>query len=325
MIEVITVKQLVFSDLYLGHPSIVERFSDVPGAATNPLSAGPLLRHDLDQLTFMCRRERERQPSASEFKINYDDVNYRVAVMHVLDGQVYVLRKMAGSIASLAELGVPQAYIRSLMDKDLSGLFIISGGIKSGKSSTACAMIKARLAAFGGVAVSIEDPIELPLEGSHGEGVCYQTSIERGSCSRVVAFRRALRWGAKIILIDEINEHELAAEVLHASLNGQLIISTMLAPNVIQTINKLYALANEKLAPGAAQMLLADGLNGVLHQHLTSGTRPKLETEFLFLKDATLIKNVLRNGKYELLGSDIKRQMASLIIDNAAALRYAGG
>lgn len=325
MREVVAVKQLVFSDLYLGHPSIIEHFSDVPGAATNPLSAGPLLRNDLDQLTFMCRREHERQPSVSEFKISYDDVNYRVAVMHVLNGQVYVLRKIVDSIASLAELGIPQAYIRSLMDKDLSGLFIVSGGIKSGKSSTACAMIKARLVAFGGVAVSIEDPIELPLEGSHGEGVCYQTSIDRDSSSRVVAFRRALRWGAKIIMIDEINEHELAAEVLHACMSGQLIISTMLAPNVTQTIHKLFALVNEKLAPGAAQMLLADGLSGVLHQNLTSGVRPKLETEFLFLKDATLIKNILRNGKYELLEADIKRQIASLIIGNSSALRFTGG
>lgn len=325
MIEVATVKQLVFSDLYLGHPSIVERFSDVAGAATTPLQAGPLLRKDLDQLTIVCRREHERQPAVSEFKLNFDDVNYRVAVMHVSDGQVFVVRKIPDSIASLTELGIPQTYIRALMAQDLSGLFLVSGGIKSGKSSTACAMIKARLLAYGGSAVSIEDPIELPLEGSYGEGVCYQISIDRDTCNRVLAFRRASRWGAKIILIDEINEHELAAEVLQASVNGQLIISTMLAPNVTHAINKLYALANEKLAPGVTQMLLADGLNGVLHQTLSSGMRPKLETELLYLKDATMLKNILRHGKYDLLEADVKRQMASLIVDNSAAFRYTGG
>jgi len=101
-------------------------------------------------------------------------------------------------------------------------------------------------------------------------------------------------------MIDEISEHELAAEALQASLNGQLIITTMLAANVIQTVNKLHGLANEKLAPGAAQNLLADGLLGILHLHLSSGPRQKLATEFLFLKDETLTKTVLRNGKYDL-------------------------
>ncbi|MGZ3236654.1 MAG: ATPase, T2SS/T4P/T4SS family, partial [Burkholderiaceae bacterium] len=220
-----------------------------------------------------------------------------------------------------AELGIPHAYIRHLMTKDLSGLFIVSGAIKAGKTSTACAMIKDRLTAYGGVAVSTEETIELPLEGSHGNGVCYQTSFSRETRSPVDAFRHAMRWGASVILIDEIRDHEIAAEALQASINGHLVITTMLATNVTQAINKLHALANEKLAPGAAQSLLADGLAGVLHQQLIPGPRQKLETEFLFLKGAVVTKTVLRSGKYELLASEIKRQMASMITDNAAAQR----
>lgn len=322
MTEATTVKQLDFSDLYLGHPKLGDRFSDVPGADVNPLPAGPLLRNDLDQLIAVCRRALKTSATGAEFKALHDDVAYRVSVMNTMGGEVFVLRKIAGTISSLSELGVPQAYIRHLMTKDLSGLLIVSGAVKSGKTTTACAMIKERLATYAGVAVSIESPVELPLEGSHGNGVCYQTSASRETRSVVEALRHAMRWGAKIILIDEIRDHEVAAEALQASVNGHLVITTMLAANVIQTINKLHALANEKLAPGGTQSLLADGLIGVLHQQIMSGPKQKLETEFLFLKDAPLVKTVLRTGKYELLASDIKRQMASMITGNATAQRF---
>ena len=325
MTDVTTVKQLDFSDLYLGHPRLADRFSDVPGADANPLPAGPALRADLDQLIALCKQALEKHPSATEFKTQHDDVAYRVSVMNTIGGEVFVLRKIARVIQTLAELGVPQAYIRHLMVKNLTGLFIVSGAIKSGKTTTACAIIKQRLAAFAGVAVTIESPVELPLEGNHGNGVCYQTGVSREAHSAVEAFRHAMRWGARIILIDEIRDHEMAAEALQASINGHLVVTTMLAAGVVQTINKLHTLANENLAPGNAKSMLADGLAGVLHQQLIAGPKQKLETEFLFFKDEDVARTVLRNGNYALLGSDIKRQMASLITGNATAQRNTEG
>lgn len=325
MSEVTKVSQLEFSDLYLGHPGLADRFSDVPAANANPLPAGPALRNDLDRLIAVCRETLKAAPSAREFKVRYDDITYRASVMQTLAGEVFVLRKMAGVIYSLAELGIPQAYIRHLMTRDLSGLLIVSGAIKAGKTMTACATVKDRLTAYGGVAVTLEDPIEIPLEGSHGQGVCFQTPLPRDGSGFAEAFRHLTRWGAKVILVDEIRDQETAAEVLQASINGHLIVTTMLAENVIQTLAKLHAMANYKLAPGSAQSLMADGLVGVLHQRMVRGSTSKIETEFLFLRDAPAIKTVLRNGKYETLASDIKHQMASMISENAVLRRRMEG
>ena len=320
--QITTVKQLEFSDLYVGHPFLEDRFSDVPGAASNPLKADPELKQDLAGLTALCQSEWRLQPLRGEFKIDYDGVAYRTSVMKTVDGEVFVLRKIAPEIPLLAALGIPQAYIRCLLSKNMSGLFIFSGAIKSGKTTSACATVKERLTAYGGVAVSIEETIELPLEGNHGSGVCYQTSLSRENHSAVEIFRRALRWGARTILIDEIRDHEVAAEALQASLNGQLIIATMVANNVVQTINKLHNMANESMAPGAAQALLADGLLGVMSQNFDTGKQRKLETEFLFLQHAEASKNILRSGRYELLMPEIKKQMIGMILENASALRH---
>ena len=318
------VRDMRFSDLYLGHPTFGDRFCDVPGAPVNPLPAGTALREDIETLKAACAEARCRTPSLMEFRVNHDGVAYRAFVMNSLSGQVLVLRKIADDIATLAELGIPQAYIRHLMRKDLSGLFIVSGSMKSGKTTTACAMVKERLAAYGGVAVTTEDPIELPLEGTHGHGVCYQTfaGAVGGSCAD--SFRHIMRWGAKTIFVGDIHDAETAAAVLQASVNGLLVISTVHADNVIRTIMKLQSLANEALDQGVAQMLLADGLAGVLHQRLSHGPKRKLETEFLFLNGAELARANIRVGKYESLASDIKQQMASMIAENALAQRRTG-
>jgi twitching motility protein PilT len=323
--DITKISQLGFSDLYLGHPVLGDLFSDVPGAEVNPLPANPQLRDDLIQLNAVCREAVKRARPSGDFKVRYDGVAYRASVMHTLGGEVFVLRRIADAILSLAEIGIPQAYIRRLMAKDLSGLFIVSGAIKSGKTMTACSLVKERLVAYGGVAVTAEEPIELPLEGSHGQGVCYQTHVTRENGGFAEAFRHVVRWGAKMILIGEIRDHEVAIEVLQASVNGHLVISTMNAENVIQTIAKLHALANEKLPHGNVQTLLADGLAGVLHQKITRGARHKPETEFLFLRDAPVAKTTIRSGKYETLSSDIRQQMAAMIAENASAQRHAGG
>ena len=321
MTDATKVKDLEFSDLYLGHPSLADRFSDVPAANANPLSVGPSLRSDLDQLTRLCRETLSGSQAAREFKVTHDGVTYRVSVMRTMGGDVFVLRKIADAVRSLTELGVPQAYIRQLMTKNLSGLLIISGSAKAGKTMTACAVVKDRLTAFGGIAITGEDPIEMPLEGNHGPGICFQTASGRGDRSAVEALRNLTRWGAQMLFIDEIRDAETAAEILQASVNGHLIVTTMLAESVIQTITKLHALATCKLSAESAQALMADGLTGVLHQQIVRGQKHKLETEFLFFKDSPVTKSVLRNGRYEMLESDIKQQMTSMIAENAAVRR----
>jgi twitching motility protein PilT len=315
--------ELEFSDLYLGHPVLADRFSDVPGAAANPVRAGPSLQEDLGRLTEVCIAERKRSLDADEFKITYDGVGYRVSIMPAQGGNVFVVRKLASAVSSLAALGVPQVYIRRMMMRDLSGLFIVSGAIKSGKTMTAGAMLKDRLVAHGGVAVTAEDPIELALEGSYGNGICYQTVLPREPGRLAEAFCKLKQWRAGTILVGEIRDAESATELLKASFNGRLVITTMLAEDVVHTVTRLHTLLNEKHGPGNALALLADGLLGVLHQQIVrnAGHAPKLETEFLFLKDAPTTRAILRKGEFELLTTDIRKQMTAMITESGSAYR----
>jgi Tfp pilus assembly pilus retraction ATPase PilT len=303
------VRELDFSDLYLGHPSLGDWFSDVAGAQSNPLRAGEALRADLNLLTAACRRELQATPSAADFAVRHDGASYRVSVLRASAGATFALRKIAAHVPPLAELGIPRTVIASLMTRDLSGLLIVSGGVKAGKTTTACALAKDRLAAYGGVTVTGEMPIELPLEGNHGQGICFQTAMPRDPREFSDAFRTLIRSGARTVLIDEIRDRDTAAAVLEASTSGQLIVTTMLADSALQTVVKLHALANHKLSGGSAQSLIADGLVGVLYQKMVRGSLSAVATEFLFMKDAPTLKTVLRNGEYRLLASDVRQQL----------------
>lgn len=322
-----TLRDLAFSDMYLGHPTLADRVFDVPGAAVDALPIGPSLQEELGRLTQACIMERERAPDAREFKLSYDGVNYRVAVLLAQGGNVFVVRKIANAVVSLAELGIPQAYIRRMMQRELSGLFIVSGALKAGKTMTAGAMLKDRLAAHGGVAVTAENPIELPLEGNHGHGRCFQTVSPDASGALADAFRNILRCRAGTILFGELRDEESAIELLKASFSGYLVITTMLAGDALQTVTRLHVLLNARLGAHDARALLADGLLGVMHQKMVHGARqgPKLETELLFLKDAPNARAMLRKGEFELLPAEIGRQRAAMIAENATAHRLVSG
>lgn len=317
MLDATAVRQLVFSDLYLGHPTLEDRFCDVPGAPANPLRASAALRGDLDLLIGVCKAALAGPCAPARCRVAHDGVDYHMTTMPTAGGLVFVLRRIAGAIRSLAELGVPNAFIPALLGRGLSGLFLVAGPAKSGKTSTACAIVKERLALHGGVAVTGESPIELPLEGSYGDGVCYQTGTS-GDASFADALRRVLGTGAHIILLDEIRDQESAVAALRGSIDGYLLISTMRADSATQAIGKLESLAAERVGAVHARALMAEGLAGVLHQQLGGGSKMTLEAELLLLKEAPMVRSHLRNGQYDLLAAIARQQMAALIASSAA-------
>jgi twitching motility protein PilT len=316
-----SLKHFAFADLYLGHPSLDDRYCALPGARVVPLPPDAALRQDCARLLAACRATLDALPDgAAEFRQEHGEAQYRVAVMPTPRGAMFVLRKLAGSIGSLAELGIPPAYVRRMLDPGLGGLFVIAGGPKMGKTTTACAMVKERLAAFGGVAVTAEVPAELPLEGAHGDGVCYQTVGGRDTRGFIDRLRDSARWGAGMVLVHEIVEPRVAAEVLRASSEGRLVIATMVGEDPVRTLGRLHTMADAHLGQGAARALLADGLAGILHQRLPQAPEPvqagqprRLETEFLQLQGAPEARRLLRDGHFDQLRQAMQQQVNNLL------------
>jgi len=307
-------KDHVFSDIYLGYEA--SSFGGVPGAL-DPVPAPEDCIEDLRCLRNACDAF-VKEHQKDEFAIREGGIAYRVAILNSLNGVTYVLRKFPASVPALETLGLHPAHVEMLLSPRLSGLLVVSGAFGQGKTTTASSIVCARLSKYGGVGVTIEDPPEMPLEGRHGEGVCYQTSVERGGFGH--ACSKAARWAPSIIFLGEVRDPESATEALRASINGRLVICTVHADTVEMTVERLYSLANG--AAGNSEdvaSLLSHGLLGVLHQRLEGDVkRLKVDSLWLHGEDQHGARNIIFNRRFGQLKNEVTLQLNRLMMGRKA-------
>ena len=306
-----------FSDIYLGQSK--SWLAGVPGTL-DPVPAPEECKEELSSLREACDKFIGTS-AKEEFAIRHRDVAYRVSTLNSMNEKVYVLRRFPKDVPSLDSIGLHPAYIDLLMQPGLTGLLVIAGAFGQGKTTTASAIISSRLGKYGGVGITIEDPPEMPLEGQHGEGVCYQTWVEQGSFGN--ACRQAARWAPSIIFVGEVRDSETAAEALRASINGRLVVCTTHADSVPMAIERIYSLAHGEVGNADdVSSLLGNGLLGVIHQRLevlhqgTTGDRRRPRHEFLWLggNDAQGTRNIIRTRRFEQIGSEVTLQLNRLLM-----------
>lgn len=314
-----SLKDLTFSDLYLGTNGAW--VSGVPGTS-DPVAPPEDDMPEVIKLRAECDTYRATNPDREDFPIRYADVSYRASVMKTIDEVVFVLRRLSDKIASISDLGIPPVFVEMLMRPKLVGLVVISGTFGQGKTTTASALLASRIGKFGGVAITVEEPPEMPLHGRHGEGVCYQTWVERGGFGH--ACRQAARWAPSIMFLGEIRDAETALEALRASINGKLVICTAHADNPAMAIERIFALACAEGASADDVLgMLASGLTAVVHQKLEStGLRRQLTLDPLFMttEDAQGARNIIRQRKFDQLKSLVQLQKNRMIISGGKAI-----
>lgn len=259
----------------------------------------------------------DRSNDRQEFELIYCSQRLRVSVINTLDEKVYVVRPMPTDVKILSDLGFWPPYNSVLLDPHLSsGLILVSGTFGSGKTWTASGIVKERLSKFGGVAITIEDPPEMPLEGQHGLGVCYQTRVSEFGFAK--ATRQSARWAPNIIYIGELRDAETAEEALKASVNGRLIIATIHANSPIMAIERLFSLAMSSDASSKSSAdvlsLMASGLSIVTCQEIKKLSRdvsgPAMT--LLKIKDNVAAQSHIRARRFEQLTSEIQLQRNQL-------------
>lgn len=308
-------KDIDLKDIYLGRPN--SWLAGVPGT-NDPIPAPEDCLEELDELREMCDQFVSVR-AKDEFTIRHNQVAYRASVLRSMADVVYVLRRFPSTVPSVESLGIHPGYVSRLMQQGLTGLVVVAGAFGQGKTTTASSIITSRLSKFGGVAITIEDPPEMPLEGKHGEGVCYQTWVDRGEFGD--ATRKCARYAPSIIFLGEVRDAETAAEALRASINGRLVICTTHADSVPMAIERIYSLANGVAGNSDdTSSLIAGGLLCVLHQKLEGEPRrPKIE--FLWLGDADSqgVRNTIRQRRFEQVGSEVTLQLNRMMMGNRVA------
>jgi twitching motility protein PilT len=303
-----------FSNVYLGKDAAW--LAGVPGKL-DPVPAPDDCIGELEILRKACIEEHE-STGKLDFTNRSIDIAFRVSVLTSLNEVVYVLRRFPKTIPKLEELKLHQKHIGLLMSENLTGLLLVAGSYSQGKTTTASSVVTSRISKYGGVAVTIEDPPEMPLEGRHGEGVCYQTWVTEGNFSQ--QFRQVARWAPSIIYVGEIRDAETAIEALRASITGRLVLATIHAENIVMAAERISTLSKSSgISPEDVSMLLSNGLRGILHQRLIDDADGNKIPKFSMLwlgdgDDDRGIRNIIKQGNFIGLENEIKLQLNKLLM-----------
>lgn len=292
-----TVNEVVFSDLYI-----------TPGKRAYMWSGKTA--HGLKEITFddyaefLAAVERGYKNTPS-YLVIYNKYSYRVERTIALHGVQYCVRKMPLNVPSVKDLGMPAPIMRHLLSLGrASGLILVAGATGSGKSTTLGALLKDYLMTEGGYAFTIEDPIELPLDGVYknpnGElGLCKQTTPQNGNWKD--SLKSALRSCPRYIMLGEIRSPDVASEALQAATSGHLVLSTIHANSVQDAINALvkYAAAST-VSEEMAYDLVSTSILACLHQRLY-GVPKKLRLSTLFanpdVEQGCQVRGAIKSGK----------------------------
>lgn len=204
-----------------------------------------------------------------EMGLTYDGVRMRAAKVRTAGGQLWAsLRKINSIPPTLEKLGAPPQivpHLRALGKRH--GLILLCGATGQGKTTTACSLLADYLNNLGGVAFTIEDPVEYDLEGRHNtNGFCYQTEVKEDH-EWADMLKRSLRWHPRYIFVGELRTPEAANQLLRAATSGHLVITTMHAGSVEEALEGLLQLG-EQAVGDRATTLLATGLTAVFNQSI---------------------------------------------------------
>ncbi len=188
---------------------------------------------------------------------------FRVAVHRQRGSLAMVVRRVPPEIPDLDELGLPTQVERFAEEE--RGLVLVTGTPGSGKTTTVAALIDRINHRRPCHILTVEDPIE--VLHADAEAIVSQREVGSDTPGYAAAVRSALRQDADVIFVGELVDAETARAALTAAEVGHLVISTMRAAGVADTITRLVDLFPPAEQAQARQSLVAT-LRGVVNQRL---------------------------------------------------------
>ena len=187
------------------------------------------------------------------------DLDMRVSSLPTKKGEKIVIRILdySRSMQGIEYLFFSEENYKKIL-KMLSapnGIILVTGATGSGKSTTVYSFLQ-RLNVKGTNLITVEDPVEMDIEGINQVQVNSEIGLDFATVLRSI-----LRQDPNVIMIGEIRDSETAQIAVRASITGHLVLSTLHTNNSLTTIERLLDMDVERY-------LLATALSGIVSQKL---------------------------------------------------------
>ena len=235
-----------------------------------------------------------RRPQDGTFSIKYNDrmYDFRINTLPVSGKEKVVIRILAPAV-SLKASG-EKMIIQGATDEDIqkihdmvqcpNGIILTSGPTGSGKTTTLYTILKSLNKEDVNI-TTIEDPIEIKLEGINQSQVNPKADITFASCMRAI-----LRQDPDIILVGEIRDFETLEVAISAALTGHLVLSTVHTNSAAATVTRLIEM-------GAKDYLVSSTLTGVIAQRLVRRLCDKCKEAYFPTEEE--VKHITTNPKIQ--------------------------
>lgn len=203
-------------------------------------------------------------------KLESGSLDVRVSTMPTIHGESVVMRILHSGSKGVTydELGLRgEAYERLKKEVERpNGMIITTGPTGSGKTTTLYGILRT-LNKPGVKIITLEDPIEIKMQGIN------QSQVD---ASREYTFakglRSILRQDPDICMVGEIRDLETAEIAIQAALTGHLMLSTIHTNSASGAIPRF-------LSMGVKPFLLAPALNSIIGQRLVRKLCPNCMVE----------------------------------------------
>ncbi|WP_113626819.1 type II secretion system protein GspE [Pectobacterium peruviense] len=212
-----------------------------------------------------------RLPQDGQFSLMLDQQAYslRIATLPVQQGEKVVLRILQTHQQELAldKLGLTAKALQQVISvlSAAQGMLLVTGPTGSGKTVTLYSAIR-WLNDISRNICSVEDPVEIPLQGINQTAINPKAELGFGRILRAL-----LRQDPDVIMIGEIRDTETAEIAVKAAQTGHLVMSTLHTNSAVETLTRLSHL-------GIPGYLLAAALKLIVAQRLVRRLCPHCKT-----------------------------------------------
>jgi twitching motility protein PilT len=136
--------------------------------------------------------------------------------------------------------------------------------------------------------------------------------------------KRALRWTPRYLLVGEVRSPRAAEQILRAATTGHLVITTIHAGSIEESLMGLMHLAEQSMG-SAANYILAQGLTAAMHQTL-SASGPFLR--YIMTEEnnnGDPVRALIRENRVGMINSYIDKQIARMNAGQGGAPAVVGG